>query len=75
MPTSGQSKNSRVANNFLCNQGGVTIKQKATVASVADRHIEVEKGQIDAAVARALITLDIDVDEVQIRPKFYLDKK
>ena len=74
MPISGQSKNSRVANNFLCNQGG-TIKQKATVASVADRHIEVEKGQIDAAVARALITLDIDVDEVQIRPKFYLDKK
>ena len=53
----------------------MTIKQKATVASVADRHIEVEKGQIDAAVARALITLDIDVDEVQIRPKFYLDKK
>lgn len=53
----------------------MTIKQKATVASVADMHIEVEKGQIDAAVAGALITLDIDVDEVQIRPKFYLDKK
>jgi len=75
VPISGQSKNSRVANNFLGNQGVLTIKQKVTVASVADRHIEVEKGQMDAAVAGALITLDIDVDAVQIRPRFYLDKK